>query len=328
MKVGRWSTTPGSNNSTPPDGWPEGQAPSTVNDCAREMMAAIRSLINDAQYIDQDFTPTYISATTFSVPGNQTSAIHADRRIKIFDATAGAATVLYATVVTASFTTVTTIQISADAGQLTASLSSFALAILSKMNDSLPRNLSIYGAGGGGGGGTSLSSANITGALTVGGAVRFGSTLSVSGDAKVRGNFHVSGQGTMSRHVDFEQSIFVAGAGNFAATVSAAAVATVNAAKAWGHITVAGGAVTLQTQFNISSVVDSGPGTYDFIFSNALSSTAYAAIAFCQNDGITHMFATHNGTSQRTTGAYRVETVSSLTLTSTDASVVSVSFFR
>lgn len=36
-----WSTTAASNNSTPPDGWPEGQNPSTVNDCAREMMAQV-----------------------------------------------------------------------------------------------------------------------------------------------------------------------------------------------------------------------------------------------------------------------------------------------
>ncbi len=39
--VSTWSTTAGSNNSTPPDGWPEGQNPSTVNDCAREMMAQV-----------------------------------------------------------------------------------------------------------------------------------------------------------------------------------------------------------------------------------------------------------------------------------------------
>lgn len=145
-KVGTWSTTAGNNNSTPPDGWPEGQAPSTVNDCAREMMASLRTLFNDAQYIDQNWTPTYISATTFSVAGDQTSAIHANRRLKIFDATAGVATVLYATVVTASFTAVTTIQISADAGQLTSSLSSFALSIISRNNDAIPRALSLNSA--------------------------------------------------------------------------------------------------------------------------------------------------------------------------------------
>lgn len=37
-----WAETAASNNATVPDGWPEGQLPATVNDCAREMMAAIK----------------------------------------------------------------------------------------------------------------------------------------------------------------------------------------------------------------------------------------------------------------------------------------------
>src|SRR5574339_279405 len=130
-KVGSWSTTAGSNNTTPPDGWPEGQAPSTVNDCAREMMAQIRTVFNDAQFFDPNLTPTYISATSFSVASDQTSAIHAGRRLKLFDG----ASVIYATVVTASFTAVTTINISADdAESLTSSLSSFAISIIARRN--------------------------------------------------------------------------------------------------------------------------------------------------------------------------------------------------
>lgn len=142
-KLGSWSTTPGSNNATPPDGWPEGMAPSAVNDAAREMMASIRTAFNDLQYFDPNLTPTYVGATQFSVAGNQTSAIHAGRRLKIFDATAGAATTIYATVITASFTAVTNIHISADGGQLTSSLSSFAIATLSQTNPSYPREIGL-----------------------------------------------------------------------------------------------------------------------------------------------------------------------------------------
>lgn len=39
--VSTWSETAANNNSSPPDGWPEGQSPASVNNCAREMMAAI-----------------------------------------------------------------------------------------------------------------------------------------------------------------------------------------------------------------------------------------------------------------------------------------------
>ncbi len=39
--ISQWQVTAGDNSSAPPNGWPEGQARSTVNDCAREMMAAV-----------------------------------------------------------------------------------------------------------------------------------------------------------------------------------------------------------------------------------------------------------------------------------------------
>lgn len=37
-----WSETAASNNSATPDGWPEGQLPSSVNNCAREGMGAVK----------------------------------------------------------------------------------------------------------------------------------------------------------------------------------------------------------------------------------------------------------------------------------------------
>lgn len=178
MKVGRWSQAAGSNNQTVPDGWPEGQLPSTVNDCAREMMASIRTMMADAQYFDHDFTPSFITATSFSVPGNQTSAIHIGRRLKIFDATAGVQQIIYATVVSVSFTAVTTIHIEADGGSLTSSLSSFGISIISNNNNSMPRDsdmtissLAVTG------------NMSISGAAALNGAVQIGSTLLVVGDA-------------------------------------------------------------------------------------------------------------------------------------------------
>lgn len=39
--VSTWSTTAASNNSAPPDGAPEGMAPSALNDTMREFMAAV-----------------------------------------------------------------------------------------------------------------------------------------------------------------------------------------------------------------------------------------------------------------------------------------------
>lgn len=47
IRSSTWSTTPGDNNASPPDGWPEGQSPSSINNCAREMMAALKRAWND-----------------------------------------------------------------------------------------------------------------------------------------------------------------------------------------------------------------------------------------------------------------------------------------
>lgn len=45
MPVTSYSRTPASNNSAPPNGWPEGQTPGSVNNCARQLMTDI---VNEA----------------------------------------------------------------------------------------------------------------------------------------------------------------------------------------------------------------------------------------------------------------------------------------
>src|SRR5215472_18254977 len=49
-----WFETDASNNAPPPNGWPEGQMPSTVNDCARADRGALKRFwdrINPVEYI-------------------------------------------------------------------------------------------------------------------------------------------------------------------------------------------------------------------------------------------------------------------------------------
>lgn len=53
MPVTSWSTVNGNNNSAPPDGAPEGQAPSTLNNCIRQVMADVarESQINNVKVL-------------------------------------------------------------------------------------------------------------------------------------------------------------------------------------------------------------------------------------------------------------------------------------
>lgn len=113
-KVSTWSTTAASNNSTPPDGWPEGQAPSTVNDCAREMMAQIRTQFEDSGWFDWGSTHTFVSGTSFTVATDLTDRYHAGRRIRAVGATTGT---IYGTIDSSSFASPdTTVTIRWDTG--------------------------------------------------------------------------------------------------------------------------------------------------------------------------------------------------------------------
>src|SRR5687768_17600690 len=53
MAVSDWSTTAASNNAAPPNGAPEGMAPSAVNDTIRQVMADVRSFYDVTARSDQ-----------------------------------------------------------------------------------------------------------------------------------------------------------------------------------------------------------------------------------------------------------------------------------
>jgi hypothetical protein len=80
-------------------------------------------------------TPTYVSATSFSLAGNQTVIFEPGRRIKL---TLGASTV-YATIATSTFGAATTVTIAADgATAIDNTLSGVSYAVLSSSNESIP----------------------------------------------------------------------------------------------------------------------------------------------------------------------------------------------
>lgn len=139
MKWGLWSTTAGSNSATPPDGWPEGQAPSTVNDCAREMMAQIRTGINNIQFVDLGVTPTQTGNTTFTLAGNQMQWYPYGNRVQ---ANVGG-TVYTGTVISSTYTTNTGVTLRFDGGlaPLTNSLSAVATGFPSSVNGAVPENV-------------------------------------------------------------------------------------------------------------------------------------------------------------------------------------------
>lgn len=80
--VSQWSVTAGNNNASPPDGWPEGMAPSDVNNSARENMAALARWYGDLKGNIQSGG----SASSYTLTTNNGYAALTDISILVFRA--------------------------------------------------------------------------------------------------------------------------------------------------------------------------------------------------------------------------------------------------
>lgn len=143
--ISKWSETAASNDSADPNiNWLENQLPSTVNNSARAMMAAIKGFAdgdtaNGLEWFNYGHVPTRTGNTTFTIPTTDWTTYYvARRRVKLTDATT-----LYATVVSSSFgAALTTVTVSVDGGTaLSASLSAVFLSPQMPSNLSAPVNL-------------------------------------------------------------------------------------------------------------------------------------------------------------------------------------------
>lgn len=77
-----WNTSAASNNSTPPDGWPENMQFSAVNDTAREGMAVVARYFKDTN----GTVTTGGSANTYTLTPNRTVTAYTDGDIYLFQA--------------------------------------------------------------------------------------------------------------------------------------------------------------------------------------------------------------------------------------------------
>lgn len=129
-----FSTTAANNNSTPPDGAPEGMAPSTVNNVIRELMAAIRRQWEQAEWFDFGDTITYASGTSFTVATDLTARYQVGCRVRATGSTTGT---IYGVITASAFTTVTTVTVEWDSGSLQSEALAVAVGIASATNKSI-----------------------------------------------------------------------------------------------------------------------------------------------------------------------------------------------
>lgn len=90
-----------------------------------------------SQWVSSGVTPTYVSATQFSVLGDKTSTFLVDRRVKIVE-TAGT---VYGYISASAYTTLTTVTVVLDSGTLDTGISSVQVGILTDLNSAIPSTI-------------------------------------------------------------------------------------------------------------------------------------------------------------------------------------------
>jgi len=133
MALWQWSTTPANNASAGLIDWAEGQPPSTVNDSARQMMADVATWFQSPEWLNYGLVPTFVSATQFTTPNNQTSIYTVGRRVRAF-VSAGT---IYGTISASAFTSLTTVTVAWDSGALDSGVSEVDVGILNPSFSSL-----------------------------------------------------------------------------------------------------------------------------------------------------------------------------------------------
>lgn len=131
--ISAWSTSAAANNSASPDGFPEGMAPSGVNDSAREVMGAVKRWYVDAEWRIFDNLGVRQSNTSFLVSVTATDVFTAGRRLRLID---GGTTILGDVVASSMSGANTLVTVSSSA--ISASLSQVSVSIINPAASSLP----------------------------------------------------------------------------------------------------------------------------------------------------------------------------------------------
>lgn len=92
------------------------------------------------EWVSSGFVPTFISATSFSVPGDQTGILQIGRRLR----TQNTAGLIYSRITNSVFAaTITTVTVVNDSGALDSGLSSVAYGLAAPISPSLPNSVAV-----------------------------------------------------------------------------------------------------------------------------------------------------------------------------------------
>lgn len=91
--------------------------------------------VSQSEWVESGLVPTYIDATSFSVPGDQTPILQVNRRLR----TTNTSGFIYSTITNSVFSAgITTVTVANDSGVLDAGLSGVAYGLLAADNSAIP----------------------------------------------------------------------------------------------------------------------------------------------------------------------------------------------
>lgn len=102
-------------------------------------MADVATWYQSPEWLNYGLTPTYVSATQFTVMGNQTGIFSVGRRVKAM-VSAGA---VYGTITASAFTSLTTVTVALDSGNLDSGVSEVGVGVLNPLFSSFPATLNL-----------------------------------------------------------------------------------------------------------------------------------------------------------------------------------------
>lgn len=104
----------------------------------QDNVVGITTALTNNEWQSSGLTATYISATQFSVPGDQTTDMHKRRRLKVIDSGG----TKYGTITAAAYSTLTTVTVEIDAGgSLASPLTSVSWSIIRADNPSIDADM-------------------------------------------------------------------------------------------------------------------------------------------------------------------------------------------
>lgn len=137
--ISEWKDTAASNSAASPNGFPEGMAPSGVNDSARELMAAVRRQWEDSQWFNFGINPTLkiqnkikFASSSYTI----TDIFEVGRRVRVVS---NNATVYGKVATVSSSSSARLVGVTLDSGTITSTVTQVDVGILTPNNVSYPQ---------------------------------------------------------------------------------------------------------------------------------------------------------------------------------------------